>query len=114
MDRRKTAGPTMSTAGGTMLLAGPPCGDLHRRAAQRLFRAALPRCRPADTNASDGTGNRPNRTCYGRIRAGSSVAEQGTFNPLVVGSNPTRLTTISRTTEAAGNVPTASRLPLTP
>ena len=25
------------------------------------------------------------------VRAGSSVAEQGTFNPLVVGSNPTRL-----------------------
>jgi hypothetical protein len=28
---------------------------------------------------------------YACGRAGSSVAEQGTFNPLVVGSNPTRL-----------------------
>ena len=31
----------------------------------------------------------------GFARARSSVAEQGTFNPCVVGSNPTRLTTIS-------------------
>src|SRR4051794_31546381 len=29
-----------------------------------------------------------------RERAGSSVVEQGTFNPLVVGSNPTRLATL--------------------
>jgi hypothetical protein len=47
-----------------------------------------------------------------RLWAGSSVAEQGTFNPLVVGSNPTRLAMIPRTNEAAGDVPAASRIPV--
>jgi hypothetical protein len=45
-------------------------------------------CRPASTRRS--TGPEADRsTCYRRRRARSSVAEQGTFNPPVVGSNPT-------------------------
>ena len=44
---------------------------------------SAPRLRP-------GTRRRP-PTLSGTLRAGSSAAEHGTFNPLVVGSNPTRL-----------------------
>ena len=48
---------------------------------------------PPDRPQADGT--------LRYTRAGSSVAEQGTFNPLVVGSNPTRLATVSSIRNAA-------------
>jgi hypothetical protein len=50
-----------------------------------------------------------------RPRAGSSVAEQGTFNPLVVGSNPTRLASHIHAQDPAGSPPTpSSRAPRRP
>ena len=44
------------------------------------------------------------RKLTGERRAGSSAAEQGTFNPRVVGSNPTRPSTVSRVRSAAGGL----------
>ena len=63
---------------------GRRSGPRQRRSAQvgggRRLRPPSPRSRAAE---------RACRTWYGRGRARSSAAEQGTFNPRVVGSNPT-------------------------
>ena len=56
----------------------------------------------------------PRPTCYGPRRAGSSVVEQGTFNPLVVGSNPTRLTTQGFDGARSGTSERARRWNVTP